>query len=315
MKRFLIIALAMSMATGSIVLAAEPDWREVRFIWVKKEEPVPVEKERPYLSWEFLGEEFFADKIEAVRMFRDGRERKLKYPLYRRYGQTLIAAEDLANAINGSFSLDEWEHKVTLSADVLRNQNEHLWVGLQSRKSIQTGSSYYIDDYKKAKAMQDSEGVWYIPLRETAESVLYDVAWKKLGNTEYFMLESHQMPRLSASAEYSGERNTVSMSLHNLTQDTYLYGEECFMKKWDGNQWKDFPKNREICYMFPADQELPGVSEGDWIAASRTMEHSLTLYGDGNGLEAGEYQIYKEIIQKDAEKPVTYYISAEFTVE
>lgn len=315
MKRFLIIALAMSMATGSIVLAAEPDWREVRFIWVKKEEPVPVEKERPYLSWEFLGEEFFADKIEAVRMFRDGRERKLKYPLYRRYGQTLIAAEDLANAINGSFSLDEWEHKVTLSADVLRNQNEHLWVGLQSRKSIQTGSSYYIDDYKKAKAMQDSEGVWYIPLRETAESVLYDVAWKKLGNTEYFMLESHQMPRLSASAEYSGERNTVSMSLHNLTQDTYLYGEECFMKKWDGSQWKDFPKNREICYMFPADQELPGVSEGDWIAASRTMEHSLTLYGDGNGLEAGEYQIYKEIIQKDAEKPVTYYISAEFTVE
>lgn len=315
MKRFLIIALAMSMATGSIVLAAEPDWREVRFIWVKKEEPVPVEKERPYLSWEFLGEEFFADKIEAVRMFRDGRERKLKYPLYRRYGQTLIAAEDLANAINGSFSLDEWEHKVTLSADVLRNQNEHLWVGLQSRKSIQTGSSYYIDDYKKAKAMQDSEGVWYIPLRETAESVLYDVAWKKLGNTEYFMLESHQMPRLSASAEYSGERNTVSMSLHNLTQDTYLYGEECFMKKWDGSQWKDFPKNREICYMFHADQELPGVSEGDWIAASRTMEHSLTLYGDGNGLEAGEYQIYKEIIQKDAEKPVTYYISAEFTVE
>lgn len=315
MKRFLIIALAMSMATGSIVLAAEPDWREVRFIWVKKEEPVPVEKERPYLSWEFLGEEFFADKIEAVRMFRDGRERKLKYPLYRRYGQTLIAAEDLANAINGSFSLDEWEHKVTLSADVLRNQNEHLWVGLQSRKSIQTGSSYYIDDYKKAKAMQDSEGVWYIPLRETAESVLYDVAWKKLGNTEYFMLESHQMPRLSASAEYSGERNTVSMSLHNLTQDTYLYGEECFMKKWDGSQWKDFPKNREICYMFPADQELPGVSEGDWIAASRTMEHSLTLYGDGNGLEAGEYQIYKEIIQNDAEKPVTYYISAEFTVE
>lgn len=315
MKRFLIIALAMSMATGSIVLAAEPDWREVRFIWVKKEEPVPVEKERPYLSWEFLGEEFFADKIEAVRMFRDGRERKLKYPLYRRYGQTLIAAEDLANAINGSFSLDEWEHEVTLSADVLRNQNEHLWVGLQSRKSIQTGSSYYIDDYKKAKAMQDSEGVWYIPLRETAESVLYDVAWKKLGNTEYFMLESHQMPRLSASAEYSGERNTVSMSLHNLTQDTYLYGEECFMKKWDGSQWKDFPKNREICYMFPVDQELPGVSEGDWIAASRTMEHSLTLYGDGNGLEAGEYQIYKEIIQKDAEKPVTYYISAEFTVE
>lgn len=315
MKRFLIIALAMSMATGSIVLAAEPDWREVRFIWVKKVEPVPVEKERPYLSWEFLGEEFFADKIEAVRMFRDGRERKLKYPLYRRYGQTLIAAEDLANAINGSFSLDEWEHKVTLSADVLRNQNEHLWVGLQSRKSIQTGSSYYIDDYKKAKAMQDSEGVWYIPLRETAESVLYDVAWKKLGNTEYFMLESHQMPRLSASAEYSGERNTVSMSLHNLTQDTYLYGEECFMKKWDGSQWKDFPKNREICYMFPVDQELPGVSEGDWIAASRTMEHSLTLYGDGNGLEAGEYQIYKEIIQKDAEKPVTYYISAEFTVE
>ena len=69
MKRFLIIALAMSMATGSIVLAAEPDWREVRFIWVKKEEPVPVEKERPYLSWEFLGEEFFADKIEAVGCF------------------------------------------------------------------------------------------------------------------------------------------------------------------------------------------------------------------------------------------------------
>ena len=315
MKRFLIIALAMNMAMGSTVLAAELDWRDVRFIWVKKEEPVPVEKERPYLSWKFLGEEFFADKIEAVRMFRDGRERKLKYPLYRRYGQTLIAAEDLANAINGSFSLDEWEHKVTLSADVLRNQNEHLWVGRQSRKSIQTGSSYYIDDYKKAKAMQDSEGGWYIPLRETAESVLYDVAWKKLGNTEYFMLESHQMPRLSASAEYSGERNTVSMSLHNLTQDTYLYGEECFMKKWDGSQWKDFPKNREICYMFHADQELPGVSEGDWIAASRTMEHSLTLYGDGNGLEAGEYQIYKEIIQKDAEKPVTYYISAEFTVE
>ena len=56
-------------------------------------------------------------------MFRDGRERKLKYPLYRRYGQTLIAAEDLANAINGSFSLDEWEHEVTLSADVLRIRN------------------------------------------------------------------------------------------------------------------------------------------------------------------------------------------------
>ena len=64
MKRFLIIALAMNMAMGSTVLAAEPDWREVRFIWVKKEEPVPVEKERPDLSWEFLGEEFFAEDMD-----------------------------------------------------------------------------------------------------------------------------------------------------------------------------------------------------------------------------------------------------------
>ena len=315
MKRFLIITLAMSFVMGSTVFAAESDWRNIRVIWVEKEESLPPEKVRPYLSWQFLGEEFFADKIEAVRMFRDGRERKLKYPLYRRYGQTLIAAEDLANAINGSFSLDEWEHKVTLSADVLRNQNEHLWVGRQSRKSIQTGSSYYIDDYKKAKAMKDSEGVWYIPLREMAESVLYDVEWKKMGDTEYFMLESHEIPQLSASARYDAERNMVSMSLNNWTQDTYLYGEEFFLQKWDGSQWKKLPRNREICYVYPADQELPGISEGDWIAASRTMEHSLVIYGDGNGLDSGNYQIYKEILQKDAEKPITYYIGAEFMVE
>ena len=315
MKRFFVVTLAMSLMMGSTVFAAEQDWSEVRFIWVKKEEPAPVEKERPYLSWKFLGEEFFADKIEAARVFLDGRERELKYPLYRRYGQTLIAAEDLANAINGSFSLGEWEHEVTLSADVLRNQNQSLWVGRQSWKSMQTGSSYYIDDYKQAQAMKDSEGVWYIPLREMAEGVLYDVAWKKLGDTEYFMLESHQMPQLSASAVYNGERHTVSMSLHNLTQDTYLYGEDFSMKKWDGSQWQNFPRNREVCYISPLDQEIPGVAKGDWIAASRTMEHALRLYGDGNGLEAGKYLIYKEMIQKDAEKPITYYISAEFTVK
>ena len=313
MKRFLIITLAMSFVMGSTVFAAESDWRNIRVIWVEKEESLPPEKVRPYLSWQFLGEEFFAEKVGAVRIFLDGREKELQYPLYRRYGQTMIAAEDLANVIGGRFSLDEWGNAFTLHADTLRNSNGYIWVERPTKKTVGTGSSYYIDEYKKA--FQDSEGVYYIPLREMAESVLYDVEWKKMGDTEYFMLESHEMPQLSASARYDAERNMVSMSLNNWTQDTYLYGEEFFLQKWDGSQWKKLPRNREICYVYPADQELPGISKGDWIAASRTMEHSLVIYGDGNGLDSGNYQIYKEILQKDAEKPITYYIGAEFMVE
>ncbi|MBP3307167.1 MAG: hypothetical protein J6L66_06065, partial [Anaerotignum sp.] len=83
MKRFLIITLAMSFVMGSTVFAAESDWRNIRVIWVEKEESLPPEKVRPYLSWQFLGEEFFAEKVGAVRIFLDGREKELQYPLYR----------------------------------------------------------------------------------------------------------------------------------------------------------------------------------------------------------------------------------------
>ncbi|MBQ7759384.1 immunoglobulin-like domain-containing protein, partial [Anaerotignum sp.] len=293
--------------------AAEPDFSDIRFIWVKREEPISAEKVRPYLSWENRGEEFLAQNVGAASVFLDGKEKKLKYPLYRKQGKTMIAAEDLANVIGGHYALDEWERELTLYADALKNSVGHIWIDRQSRKTVGTGSSYFIEEYKMA--FKDSEGVWYIPLREMAEGVLYDVSWKKMADTEYFMLESPKKPQLAAEVSYDAEKNVVFLSLINWTQDTYLYGDEFFLQKWDGSQWQRVPMNREVCYAYPADQELPGISEDSWIAASRTIEHSMVVYEDGNGLSPGRYRIYKEIIQKNSTDRIVYHIGAEFLVE
>ena len=313
MKRFLIITLAMSLMAGSTAFAAEPDWRDIRIIWVKREETLPAEKVRPYLSWENRGEEFLAQNVGAARIFLDGEEKELKYPLYRKQGKTMIAAEDLANVMGGHYALDEQEMELTLYADALKNSVGHIWINRQSRKTVGTGSSYYIEEYKMA--FKDSEGIWYIPLREMAEGVLYDMAWKKMADAEYFMLESPKKPQLAAEVSYDAEKNVVSLSMINWTQDTYLYGDEFYLQKWDSSQWQKVPMNREVCYAYPADQELPGVLEGDWIAASRTIEHSMAVYEDGNGLSPGRYRIYKEIMQKNSTDRIVYNIGAEFLVE
>lgn len=310
MKRFLVTVLAMSMAMGSIVLAAEPDMSDIRIIWVKREETPPVEKVRPYLSWENRGEEFLAQNVGAARIFLDGKEKELKYPLYRKQGQVMIAAEDLANVIDGSIQPTFSETSFALQADALRKPDAAVWISRQSRKSIQMD----IYGQENAKAKKDSEGIWYIPLREMSEGILYDVTWKKMGDTEYFMLESPQMPQLTASASYDAETNTVRMYMVNMENKSFLYQYEYHIQKWDGEKWTNAPMNREVCYAYN-EYELPVADPVDTIYSSRWVEYKLTSYEDGNGLSPGKYRIYKEIWEKNVEKPVFYNLGAEFEVE
>lgn len=303
MKRFLAVCLAMSMAMETTAFAAEKK-ESIQVDWRERTQKILLDVTEPYLLWKSEGCDFYADRVEGARIFLDGAEKELQYPLYQIQGRMMIAAADLANAIEGHFVQGEGENNITLFADALQKPENMLWQN--SQKKIGIGKGGYTDTYRKG--LQNSDGIWYIPLREMAEGIGYTVTWKKTGDMQGFFLESPAMPQMTATAVYDREKQMISMTMDTQTEGVYFYQPEFFIQKWEDGEWKRVSQNREVCYIF-AEQEL-SVKTG-----SKTEEYSLLVYGDGTGLPAGKYRICKEIVQKDTTRGAVYYLSAAFTVE
>ena len=290
MKQFFFLFLTLTVAMGGTALGADMSLGEVR----------------KYPSWR-------VNPVKVSRIFLDGEEKTLSHPLYRKQEETMIAAEDLANIISGSVSFDEEEEEIYLRADALDHTDADLYIGYPyTHKYIKMDTTFYGHDYAEAKKSLD--GVWYIPFRKMAEAVCYEVMWKQEEGTEYFMLQSPQIPRLTATADYDISTNLAVMTMVNQEQKDFIYGYEFVIQKWNGTQWQRAPMNREECYG-AGGYELPGQEKNKNAAFSAIARRRLTGYGDGIRLSPGKYRICQEVWEKDSPKQIHYTLCAEFEVK
>lgn len=291
MKRFLFFFLAMMLAMGGTAFAGD----------------IPQETLRKYPSWR-------VNPVGASKIFFDGEEKTLAHSLYRKAEDTMIAAEDLAALISGSVSYDESREEICLRADALNQTDESLHIAYpQLNKEIKMDTTFYGDDTAEAKKSLD--GIWYIPLRKTAEDVCYTVTWKREGSTEYFMLQSPPMPKITATAGYDPTLNWAVMTMVNREKKDFIYSDEFTLQVWDGTEWQRAPQNREICYIIFRGIVLPALEKDTPDAFSKIERYGLRGYGDGIRLSPGKYRICQDIWEKEKENPIRYVLCAEFDVE
>jgi len=291
MKRFLFFLLAMTLAMGGTAFAGD----------------IPQETLRKYPSWR-------VNPVGVSKIFFDGEEKTLAHSLYRKAKDTMIAAEDLAALIGGSVSYDESREEICLRADALNQTDESLHIAYpQLNKEIKMDTTFYGDDTAEAKKSLD--GIWYIPLRKTAEDVCYTVTWKREDGTEYFMLQSPPMPKITATAGYDPSQNWAVMTMVNREKKDFIYSDEFILQVWDGTEWQRAPQNREICYIIFRGIVLPALEKDTPDAFSKIERYGLRGYGDGIRLSPGKYRICQEVWEKEKENPIRYVLCAEFDVE
>ncbi len=244
MKRTVCLALAMSMVTGTTAFAAE---QKVTFM--RESEAVLQNPQNPPIKKD---------------------------------GKWMISLEDLerltgTQAVEGKDSI------------VFRKAVAPTGVALEGE-----ATAYFQKDgtllqevngsYRKLQKTEFRQGdTLYLPCRDYAEAIGYEVQWFLLDGDCILLRGQKEMPELTLSVEYDANRNEVQGKIENREPQLFLYGEEFTIERKTENGWervkKAEPQDINDCaFMMYAKRE-----ETDGITNIAYRVHSK--------LPAGEYRI------------------------
>ena len=244
MKRTVCLALAMSMVTGATAFAAE---QKVTFM----------------------------RESEAVLQ-------NLQNPPIKKDGKWMISLEDLerltgTQAVEGKDSI------------VFRKAVAPTGVALEGE-----ATAYFQKDgtllqevngsYRKLQKTEFRQGdTLYLPCRDYAEAIGYEVQWFLLDGDCILLRGQKEMPELTLSVEYDANKNQLQGKIENREPQLFLYGEEFTIERKTENGWERMkeaePQDINDCaFMMYAKRE-----ETDGITNIAYRVHSK--------LPAGEYRI------------------------
>ena len=244
MKRTVCLALAMSMVTGATAFAAE---QKVTFM--RESEAVLQNPQNPPIKKD---------------------------------GKWMISLEDLerltgTQAVEGKDSI------------VFRKAVAPTGVALEGE-----ATAYFQKDgtllqevngsYRKLQKTEFRQGdILYLPCRDYAEAIGYEVQWFLLDGDCILLRGQKEMPELTLSVEYDANKNQLQGKIENREPQLFLYGEEFTIERKTENGWervkKAEPQDINDCaFMMYAKRE-----ETDGIMNIAYRVHSK--------LPAGEYRI------------------------
>ncbi len=244
MKRMVCLALAMSMVTGATAFAAE---QKVTFM--RESEAVLQNPQNPPIKKD---------------------------------GKWMISLEDLerltgTQAVEGKDSI------------VFRKAVAPTGVALEGE-----ATAYFQKDgtllqevngsYRKLQKTEFRQGdTLYLPCRDYAEAIGYEVQWFLLDGDCILLRGQKEMPELTLSVEYDANKNQLQGKIENREPQLFLYGEEFTIERKTENGWervkKAEPQDINDCaFMMYAKRE-----ETDGITNIAYRVHSK--------LPAGEYRI------------------------
>ena len=244
MKRMVCLALAMSMVTGATAFAAE---QKVTFM--RESEAVLQNPQNPPIKKD---------------------------------GKWMISLEDLerltgTQAVEGKDSI------------VFRKAVAPTGVALEGE-----ATAYFQKDgtllqevngsYRKLQKTEFRQGdTLYLPCRDYAEAIGYEVQWFLLDGDCILLRGQKEMPELTLSVEYDANKNQLQGKIENREPQLFLYGEEFTIERKTETGWervkKAEPQDINDCaFMMYAKRE-----ETDGITNIAYRVHSK--------LPAGEYRI------------------------
>ena len=228
-----------------------------------------------------------------VKFFREN-EITLQNPPVKKNGKWMVSLEDLER-LTGTQATEE-KDSITF----------HKSVGLTGVEFGKDAVAYFREDgtllegvngsYRKMDAAAFREGnILYLPCRDYAEAIGYEVDWYSLDG-DNILLRAKGVPEVTLNVEYDANKNEVRGKIQNEEPQSFTYGAEFTIERKTENGWERV-KEAE-----PRDIDDYALT----MHAKREGDDGITniAYRVRTKLSAGEYRIgipfsYTYFIQGD----------------
>lgn len=177
---------------------------------------------------------------EKVTFFRNGTEIMLEDAAVRKNGKWMVSLTDLER-LTGS--------KAKEHGDFITFQKAVEWkdtVTLETTRTAFLLSDWMLFDmanggYRKAELSEDiflQEGKLYLPCREFAAALGYDVGWGKWNGQEMIELKGLEMPEVTLDVEYDKAANRLCGIIENKEPQSFEFGYDFTLEKLTETGWE-----------------------------------------------------------------------------
>lgn len=219
---------------------------------------------------------------EEPPIFMRGNEIFLQNPPIRQDGKWMVSVEDLERLT---------DTRTTEGKDTIVFHPSVMMAGMEFRRDI---TAYFLEEGVLLECADGSYrrldttgffqgGLRYLPFREYAEAIGYEVTWGKLHAQDMIMLDGREMPELELDVEYDAKEKRIKGAIRNMEPQAFLYGEEFTIERRTKDGWervrKAEPKNLD--------------SVGLMIKGKREFSDGITQIerNIGEKLPQGEYRM------------------------
>ena len=175
-----------------------------------------------------------------VRFWRN-EEMYLEDAPIRRNGKWMVSLSDLER-LTGSQAKDNGE-LITFQKSVALEKEVVTPEAARTAYLLPDGTLFEMADggYRKAELLEEAfwqEEKLYLPFRELAEDMGYDVGWFKYNGQEMIELRAMEMPKVTLDVEYEKEEKRLKGTILNKEPQSFLFGYEFTLERMTENGWE-----------------------------------------------------------------------------
>ncbi|MBQ9091338.1 MAG: hypothetical protein IJY52_03600 [Anaerotignum sp.] len=215
-----------------------------------------------------------------VRFWRN-EEVQLEDAPIRKNGKWMVSLSDLER-LTGSKAKDNGDFIIFRKSVALQKET----VALETARTAYLLPDWTLFEmanggYRKAEPLEEAfwqEDKLYLPFRELAEAMGYDVGWYKWNGQEMIELRAMEMPEVTLDVEYEKEEKRLKGTILNKKPQSFLFGCDFTLERMTENGWERV-KEAE-----PTEIDAAGFT----ICATRAEDHL-------DGITPVERRVYAEL--------------------
>ena len=175
-----------------------------------------------------------------VIFFRNGTEVTLQEEAVRKNGKWMVSLSDLEQ-LTGSQARDNGDFIIFQKSVELEDA-----VTLETARTAFLLPDWTIFDmadggYRKVELMDDiflQDETLYLPCRELATALGYDVGWGKWGEREVIELNKQEMPEVTLTVEYDKATERLNGIIENREPQAFVFGYDFTLERMTEHGWE-----------------------------------------------------------------------------
>lgn len=178
---------------------------------------------------------------QKVCFLRNGTEITLQEEPIRKNGKWTVALSDLER-LTGSQAKDNGG-LITFQKSVVLGKEAVTPEAARTAYLLPDGTLFEMADggYRKAEPLEETfrQGdKLYLPFRELAEAMGYDVGWFQYNGQEMIELQAMEMPEITLDVEYDKEEKRLKGTILNKEPQSFLFGYEFTLEQMTEHGWE-----------------------------------------------------------------------------